>query len=616
MTSLRTAVVAIFAALMVPTAALAHGGQYQPPPPPDPPAAQIPPGMRSPSGGPFTPGGVPKGPTTPSGTPGGTPLPGGPPGPAGPTTGPGVPTGPQEVRRPAPRGGKVSPDRWSRWWYANRISLLDLHTRATRGVVTPSGKSRQAPTELWREEAQKILREALTHRDEDISSGAAIALGKAGDPDAVPSLVAVLQDKKRQDPVREAAALAIGLIGREPDAKRARATRVALQRVVESRKENNRLRAMAVYGLGLRGGADVVPFLTETSMSSDSAWDVPAAGATALGMADGELSIPELSFLVLGPKRRKKGESMRRAYAAHGLARTGSHDAVAPLLKAALDSDENVRRAAVMALGVVARPTDEAVRKLLVATVHRDKDRATRSMAALAIARIAPPGAARDLNYVYQKGDNLEQPFGAIALGLLARNTDDASLAKTLVRDLARRANADLRGALCIGIGLSGYVEGAPTLRAIVEDRGDPEVRGHAAVGLGLLGDRNSSEVLRKLLDKRGDPGLQREVALALGLLGDREAVKHLIGQIEEADSVYVQGSAAVALGRIGGKESAQVLLSLLQNKKRPLLARAMGVVGIGLLLDRSEGKGIARVGADLNWYIQTRTVDEVLTIL
>jgi hypothetical protein len=45
-------------------------------------------------------------------------------------------------------------------------------------------------------------------------------------------------------------------------------------------------------------------------------------------------------------------------------------------------------------------------------------------------------------------------------------------------------------------------------------------------------------------------------------------------------------------------------------------MARAFGIVGIGLILDRSQGRGLARVGADLDWYLQSPSVTEILTIL
>jgi HEAT repeat protein len=122
--------------------------------------------------------------------------------------------------------------------------------------------------------------------------------------------------------------------------------------------------------------------------------------------------------------------------------------------------------------------------------------------------------------------------------------------------------------------------------------------------------------VLRKLLAEAPSPSAQREAAFALGMLGDREAIESLLASLRDGGSVYVQGSAAVALGRIGGEESVRPLVTLLRDESRPGIARAMAAVALGLVLDRAEGRRLASIGADLDWYALTPTVREVLDIL
>ncbi len=592
--------------LVVPAGAFAHGGQYQPPPTPEPPGpGRIPvpqgPGAPIGPGGPSTPGGPGKGPTTPG--------PGGPTSPGGPLTG-GTP-------KPRRAPGTLSLDHWTRWWYANRTHVITLHARAgSKGVVTPGGSSRPQ-AELWREEAKVALLAALENRDEDIASGAAIALGKAADPETASQLRALLLNRKRQQPVREAAALALGLLGIEKSADEARQTRRALESVAAGRKSPSRLRAMAVYALGLRQEPGSLPFLLDVAHSGGASWDVPAAGTSALGLSGSDMTREDLLAMLRGTKRTRRKETVARVYAAHGLARTGDPAALPALRKAATGKDEQVRRAAVLALGAIAKADDADTAKILQWVINRDKDAPCRNMAALSIGRIGDPTAEHTLRYWFKKGDGRHQPFAALGLGLLARKKKDAGIARLLTKELERRANADLRGALSIAIGLSGAMDSAPVLRELAADRGNPDVRAHAAVALGLLGDRQeAAPILRELLLKKGNPMLQREVALALGLLGDRESIRTLVKLIRSDEGIYVQGSAAVALGRIGGGESARVLIDLLQDDDNSLLARSMGAVGLGLLLDRTEGRSLHRVGADLNWYLLTPTVQEILDIL
>jgi len=179
------------------------------------------------------------------------------------------------------------------------------------------------------------------------------------------------------------------------------------------------------------------------------------------------------------------------------------------------------------------------------------------------------------------------------------------------------RAGPELRGALCIAAGLAGDLDAAVVLRKIASEQGDPEVRAQAAMGLGLLGDRDGAPpVLRALLKDSPSPAVQREAAFALGMLGDRDAEKILLDLVVNGQGVYVQGSAAVALGRIGGQESSAALVSMLKNKDKPGISRGMAAVALGLLLDRTDGRAIASVGADLDWYLLTPTAREILDIL
>lgn len=614
------AVAATAAVLALASEALAHGGQYQPPPPPGP-RGWVPPGRQPLGPGTGGPGkGLP--PTTPSTPPSGGPTTGGP-GPVtgpstggGPLTGPGTGTPTTPPPRPVNVPGALSKDHWTRWWYANRSFVIDLHARAgeKNRVVTP-GRGTTTEAELWRAKAEDALLRALEDRDEDVASAAAIALGKAGDPGVAPRLRELMLNKKRQLPVREAAALALGLVGVEKDVKSARETRRALESIAASRKAQQRLRGMAVYAMGLRTDAGSVPFLLDVAGSNAPTWDVPAAGASALGLAANEMTFEDLVRLLQGPKRLKKRETIARVYAAHGLACAGDPAAIPALRKAALDKEEQVRRAAVLALGALASPDDAETAKILHWVINRDKDTVTRNMAALSIGRIGDPGAERALRYWFKKGKGRHQPFAALGLGLLARKNDDPGIPKLLAKEFDRRANADLRGSLAIALGLAGDPSHAKVLRSACGG-GNPDVQAHAAVALGLLGDKASAPVMREMLRNQGNPVIVREAALGLGLLGDRASIKVLVNIVERGNGVFERGSAAIALGRIGGSESATALTDLLSDEDRPAIARAMGAVGLGLLLDRTEGRGLHRLGADLNWYVQTSTIEEILTIL
>lgn len=641
--SWRSVVIAACLALVIPSAATeahAHGGAYQPPPQPR---------NGGPESGPATGGG--RGPVTPSGNPGKGPttgdtdsgggMPGtgsgGTPGRGDPSRGaaggsPFAPTGnPGGVSGSAPRppagvrgsSGLTVVDfnavGWARWWFANRSLLLRWSARAAArpdGPVTPSATmGRHLGDPLWRAKAQAALTKALSSDNRSIASAAAVALGKSGDPEEAAALVRVLLDEERPQTVREGAALGLGLLPRDAE----RGGRLALRTLEDlgsNPRETDRLRAMCVYALGLRGDTASIPYLLEAAAGGGATWDIPAAGVSALGLAGHEMLLPDLLDMLEGPRRARNREAVRRAYAAQALAMLGDVRAVPTLREAALDTEEHARRSAVLALGAVADASDDKTTDVLLHQLNNSRDIATRCVAALSLGRIGSERAAPALRYSYRKGSLRLRPFAAIGLGLLARHAGLEDSTQCLLYDLRNRADPQLRASLCVAVGLAAEKGAASILGDIVEGDDPIGLRAHAAFSLGLIGEREESpELLRRVLSETRAPELQREVSLALGLLGDRAALGILEGLVRHGGSAYVQGSAAVAVGRIGGKESVDPLVSLLEDELEPDMGRAMAAVGLGLVLDRSEGRRMARIAGDLNWWLFTPTVLEVLSI-
>ncbi len=618
----------------------AHGGAYQPPPAPV---------RNGPLRGPTTGGPAPRGPVTPGG--GAAPTTGAPgtgtPGSGAPETGTssgggtetgtgtgnglaptGNPGGSTGSGQPVPAGARGNTGLrvvdfnsvdWARWWFANRPLLLRWKARVAAnptGPVTPTDEPGTLPKDgLWRARAQSALIAALGDDSHSIASAAAVALGKSGDPSEAEALLRVLTDADRPRTVREGAALGLGLLPPDRDAGGDLA-REALHDVAGDDDEEDRLRALAVYALGLRGDAASLPFLLETAGSGGAAWDVPAAGVAALGLAGDDMTLPDLLDLLEGPKRRRGREAVRRAYAAQALAMLGDVRAVPTLCAVALQDDEHARRASVLALGAIAPVTDERTTDLLLHLLANSRDVATRCVAALSLGRQGSPRAGPALAYAYHKGSLRLRPFAAISLGLLSRHEGLEGSTGTLLHDLRERASPELRAALCVSVGLAAEPRAVPALIEIVSSRDPAPLRAHAALALGLSGDHErAAKVLRQVLEDTREPELQREAALALGLLGDRPALRVLNDLVRHGGSAYVQGSAAVAIGRIGAAESVDGLIALLADDREPDLGRAMAAVGLGLLLDRDEGRRLARVAADLEWWLFTPTVLEVLTI-
>jgi HEAT repeat protein len=253
--------------------------------------------------------------------------------------------------------------------------------------------------------------------------------------------------------------------------------------------------------------------------------------------------------------------------------------------------------------------------KTLSGVLTRDKDRIVRGMAAISLGRVGGEAAATALRHAQAENEASMRAYVALALGLVARNSKDDAIAKSLIRDLTASPQSDVAGALCIAVGLTGHADAVPVLRGIVKDAKDPDVRGHAAVALGLVHDTNEgSAAVRSLLDLQV-PHVQSEGAIGLGLMASRESVTALGDTLEHGTVPGTQAAAALALGRIGGADAAHRLTAVLSDPSRPLIVRRMAINGLGIALDREGGRPTSMVGASLDWCALTMSVVDVVSI-
>ena len=609
-------------------------GGFGPPPPPPAPAGEVPPGSREPgdppppdTGGPTTRGGNTRGPTTPGsdiggpttgggGTGGPTTPPGGSPAPTGPTTGDGGIGGPTTGgTRPNAGRARSGPDvgHWSYWWYANRALLLDDDMRARENSAARTGDRSVEPRDaFWRAKVRSALALALSDEDDEIVASAVLALGKGANAADIPVVRRVALDVERGAAAREHAAMALGLLDAETT-EDATLARSALESIASDKRSTERLKALAVLALGLRADEAAVPFLVAAARRGGGTWDLPAAGLTALGMTGGDAARDELERL-LAPAARGD-ETMRRVYAAHGLAKLRDPGS-APALIAALDDDaKDVRRSAALALGRVAPAGDQDVVAVLREVLEKDRDRGVRSTAAISLGLIGGDAAIVALRAAYEKDDTSVRAFAAIGLGVIARRGGRPRVVVPLLRDLQRGARQELRGAVCVAVGLAGLSEAAPALREIVQGGGDPKLVAHAALALGLVQDREAApEILRKELRRSNDSVLRGEIARALGMLGDVRTLVELDDMAEFGGSEHDRIVGCLGLGRVGGAESAALLIDILGSEKHSRLERHMAGNALGLLLDPSEGRRTGSVPADLDWFMFTPTVIDVLT--
>ncbi len=610
--------------LLAPRPASGHGGQYRPPPeedPPPPPPDPPPPPTRDSNDRKPDPPREPEPPPTKSPTPPSNP---------GPAPTPGTPTPPvrgPHTPDPTRGGGRRSRgpslEEWTAWWYYSRDRWLvrpgsraaastgSLGTTAGGDGAGDAGPS-DAREEAWRNRAREALLKAFGDADVEVFTGCAVALGKAGDPRDATPLLRALDRRFADGTVREALVLGLGLLGRD-----APGAREALLAVVRDRKDSARLRGIAALALGISRDTAAAPALLAAASDRGAHRD-PAAGALlGLGLLGEPLVVPDLVDLL---DDTSDGDARAlRPHAAFALGRIGGAEAVRALGRALGDSDAQVRRSAVLALGECAPPDAALLAPALGHVAREDRDRPCRNLALVTLGRIGGTAAYDALARIYSLGDRGERNFAALGLGILGRGMDDADargrIATMLRGDFEAREDADFRGALATALGLLGDPKAAAALRAVVRDRGNPDLRAHCALALGLLGAKEAAPDLRAMAAEKGEPSLQRKAALALGLLGDPGAAKALSDLLGRTSSEYVRVSAAQALGHLGGPEAAKALEGLLADPAASGGARGQAAVGLGLLLDPRPVGGIADLSSGLNYLAPTPLILEVLSI-
>jgi HEAT repeat protein len=568
-----------------------HGGVYRRPP--DTPRIPTP-------GGPLPPITPPEKRVPPTTTPPSTPtIPGQTPGRVGP------------VRPPPP---PVSdPVDWEVWWMYNRDRFMEV--RATLSRRRTETEATGASGGTWRDDAIRALLAALEDNHPDVSTGAAIALGKSADPRAEGPLLAALKNRRADRTLRESAALALGMLGGEK-------ARALLTDVLLDGRDRDRLRGFAALALGIHGSPASVPAFARVVRDPKAPRDARAAALIAAGMLGDEIMAPVLTDALKG--RFSRLDLDERACAADGLGRLGDAAALPVLTKAATHKKIQLRRAAALAIGRL-RPVPgqghggySVLRHLAVS----EKDRPTRAFATIGLARTGLPQAAvLLLDLANSARDASQKGFAILGAAVLARSTEDAALKERVASGLRSRLargklSQDLKGAAAAALGIIGDRASLPLLSKIVTGRGDPALRGHAAVALGMIGDREALPALRKALDRKGDPRLLREVALALGLLGDSESVRTLVELVREGKTEWVRGNAALGLGRIGGPVAAAAMTELLANSRASGPTRAMAAVALGHLLDEREMPVLAALVEDLDYLLPVPVIQEVLTIL
>jgi len=303
---------------------------------------------------------------------------------------------------------------------------------------------------------------------------AGYALGKLGDPAALPAVLKVLQSRRSGALVTRSAAVAAGALAERADADTKTVAATAILRALRGTHGDAMTRNFELIALGRIG--------TEPAL---------------LGLLE----------------EAENGPYGSRPFAALGL---GTHVFYAD-------------RAAAAGQGA---PVDAALRRRIVEKLarmsERLKDSETRSAFLLARGLVKDGEALDELvEIVTRPGDATLRGFSCVALGLLGDAREEVKDALYLA--LAERTNSDLRRDAATGLGL---LRDAATVPHLIDELGSASsfvVQAQIVTAIGAIGDQRALAPLVTLLeDGRQAVQVRALAAVGLGLIGDQRPLPPL----------------------------------------------------------------------------------------
>lgn len=406
--------------------------------------------------------------------------------------------------------GYVEP--WEVWWTRNRVKYLKF-----RQPIEFVQKLSDGYVNVAKEydEVFNLFNKALKDSNLYVRVAAAQGLSKFGDNKVNSTLKKAFYDEK-QLYVENNIIFAMGLTG---DATNA----IVLKEIAINKQETEINRAYAILGLGyVKNNEDVIKTLKDLVVQPDKD-EVVASAALALGNLKEPSAVPILAKLIQSGVlyQGEKYDRKVRAYAALGLGRIGTKEAVNELKKSLDDKDKELKESVAIALGTT--KLTEVLNPLI--QLLSERDLSVRGFAAISLSQIS-----------------------------------DKAVYPALLSAYINAKDPQLDGMVVLAMGLSGDKRAVSELQKILNTKNKrPLLKGAAAVSLGLLKDTSSVQIISDLLDKSNDPVLSAYLTISLGMIGDSKAVDVIRKKWEDISSKTATNIAytnmAVALTMLGVRD-------------------------------------------------------------
>ncbi|MDJ0520583.1 MAG: hypothetical protein QNJ90_00765 [Planctomycetota bacterium] len=560
----------------------------------------------------------------------------------GPTTpkGPASPTGGGTARK-APA---IDNTTWETWWELNRVEFFPR--RWVGAVVSPEdGKRvRSGPQHIHPDIVQNkiwpVLQKTIDHKHAFVQEAALITMGRVAANEAQRAearTVLLKKLKHRNHLIARSAALGLFYVADESSI-------LPMYRIASDEKTEEDVRAFLAMTMTKLKHPMAPGLLKRLADVKKGYYELVGASLMGLGYSgiEEDDSIPE--FLHEIAFRKKKVRGKYRALAVESFGRIGDLEVGKDsLLRGLTDRDAEVRRSAVMAIGVldyrtaserkieeIRAPYEEFVgvpmqpddvarietlegmidgeRRAMVKTVKtivkklgevlkKDSDAFTRRIAAVSLGRIhaqhPTPLIGRYLRDLIKKDRVGMREYALLAMGIGGvEGTKDHAL------EMIKNRNPSARGAACITLGLLANpdrerpVDDATRkacdekLRWMVINDPNPVIRGYASIGAGMGGAHGAAEPILAMVRTTKTPEARAYGALGLALLGTKKGSKEISGFIQSPQQMrngFVASHMVYALGLTKDRRQLDALLEQCLNDHDQYV-QAAALAGVGYL--------------------------------
>lgn len=532
---------------------------------------------------------------------------------------PGDPTPPPDPGDPAPKkvetgpkekGGSSAPslDIWELWWESNkdRYLLVKEIIKVEEEEKAPDQKEGSVivnAKNAAEEPLRQLLRKTIKDNDRNIRMVAAAAIGRVADPKLTDLLLEALASDKSDDVV-DTAVISLGIMGSTKPVDK-------IWEILSNPKNRAMTRGFAAIALGFtRSNAKTADMVDLLFKEKDE--QVKAAIAVGLGLSGDLKAIEPLGKVVL-TSNKKVFDEITRSFAAVSLGRLKHADTLPYILKAVESKEEEVRRAAWLALGEIeiSDPKMESIRtNTLINGIKKEDD-----SQALGFLLVSLGKTNSNLAHFHLKKQLLDaknanvRGFAAMGLGLLR---DEKSI-QALHEGWKKSKTVSLMNAITIGFGLARETNAVPLiLERMKERKGDRTYQVYAAEAFGLMRAKDAVPALTDLLKGSANfVDVTRASAIALQMIG--ENVRPQLEKLMKEGNNFIVANAALTLGQIGNKE---VLKSLLDSyETMNAFAKQYGIVAMGRIYEQRKVTIFKELSINNNYRARTLVYDHVLKI-